>query len=338
MWMLLPALSLALVHIAGDNAGVVPDAAALVGGDIYVVILLSYIVMGGGLTGLTAWIGVRGGAELAVVVRRLFGGGGKQVFAAVTLGVSLPASALTGCYYAGWLVHTLTGLPTVAAEVLCLAFFTLLAAGYWRELLLVSNYSSLFLVPALLVLLALADPDAAASPAEMAGSIDWMLVLALFAYNAGGMRPSLAAEAAACLAKRGGRAVTLMVAAKVAEGLFTLVMAHIVIVAGTTGPLALAAAADKIGGAGSGTAFAVVLLCTFVNTMVPAMVVNARQVAFASGLAFGPSLAAAAAAVYLTSFLAYETILGLLAAAGLATVAFIIWTACVLHKKGQSQQ
>lgn len=338
MWMLLPALSLALVHIAGDNAGVVPDAAALSGAGIYAVVVLAYFLLGAGLTALAAWIGVRAGCELAVVVRRLLGERGKRVFAAVTLAVSIPASALTGCYFAGWLVHGLTGLPPAAAAALCLAVFTLLAAGYWRELLVISNYSSLLLVPALLLLLALAGPGEAALGVAGDGGPDWPLVLALFAYNAGGMRPALAAEAAACLAKRGGRAVGLMVAAKLAEGVFTLVMAHIVIAAGTAGPLALAAAAGKLLGAGGGLVFTVILLCTFANTMVPAMVVNARHLACAAGIAAGPALAVAAAAVYLTSFLNYGVILRVMAVAGLVTAVFVAYIAFVLHKKGRSQQ
>ena len=129
MWMLLPALSLAVAQIAGDNAGVVPDAAAQAGTGIYIAVVLAYMVLGAGLTGVSAWIGVRTGTELAVVVRRLFGSGGKRCFAIITLGVSVPASALTGGYFAGWLVHTQTGLPQAAAAALCLAFFTLMAAG-----------------------------------------------------------------------------------------------------------------------------------------------------------------------------------------------------------------
>lgn len=340
MWILLPALSLAIVHIAGDNAGVVPDAASRAGAWIFVTIILAYSVFGAGLTGLAAWIGVRTGVELAVVVRRLFGTRVKRLFAVITLGISVPASALTGGYFAALLVSDLTGLPQAAAAPLCLALFTLMAAGYLAELLIIANYCSLLLVPAIIILFIssggggqLPQPQPL-PPAE----VDWPLVMALFGYNAGGMRPALAAETAACLARRGARAVWLTVAAKLVEGALTLALAYIVLAAGTTGPMALTTAAASVFGSTGGAIFAGVLFCTFATTMVPAMVVNGRHVACCTGIASWKAVTAAGCVVYLATFLTYEATLAVMAWTAAATTVFIGYTAYAVHKNGGNQQ
>lgn len=338
MWMLLPALSLAIVHIAGDNAGVVPEAASKAGAGIFVTIILSYFVFGAGLTGLAAWIGVRTGAELAVVVRRLFGARVKRLFAAITLGISIPASALTAGYFAALLVSDLTGLPQVAAAPLCLALFALMAAGYLSELLIIANYCSLLLVPAIVIMFITSGGGVPLPQPLPATEIDWPLVMALFGYNAGGMRPALAAETAACLARRGGRAVWLTVAAKLVEGALTVAMAYIVLSAGTAGPMALTAAAAIIFGPAGGVVFAGVLFCTFATTMVPAMVVNGRHVACCTGIASCTAVAVAAVAVYLATFLSYGAALQVMAWTAGATTAFIGYTAYKVHKNGGNQQ
>ncbi|MDT8901020.1 hypothetical protein [Anaeroselena agilis] len=338
MWMLLPALSLAIVHIAGDNAGVVPDAAARAGAGICLTVVLAYLVFGAGLTGLAAWIGARAGVELAVVVRRLFGASGKRLFGAITLGISIPASALTGGYFAALLVRDLTGLPLTAATPLCLAFFALMAAGYLPELLIFANYCSLLLVPAVILLFVLSGGYAPLlNPLPMT-EIDWPLAMALLGYNAGGMRPALAAETAACLARRGGRAVWLTVAAKLLEGVLTVAMVYIVIAAGVAGPMSLTAAAACVFGPAGGRIFAGVLLCTFVTTMVPAMVVNGRHLACCTGIATRSAVAAAAFVVYLATFLSYGAMLTIMAWMAGATSLFIGYTAYKVHKNGVNQQ
>ncbi len=248
MWIILPALSLAIVHIAGDNAGVVPDAASRTGTGIFITIILAYFVFGAGLTGLAAWIGVRTGNELAVVVRRLFGTRVKRLFAVITMGISVPASALTGGYFAALLVCDLSGLPLEVAAPLCLVLFTVIAAGFMTEVLIFANYCALLLVPAIVVLF-FSSGGTGPSPLPLPqAEPDWPLVMALFGYNAGGMRPALAAETASCLARRGTRAVWLTVAAKLVEGALTIVMAYIVIAAGSVGPMALTAAAANVFG------------------------------------------------------------------------------------------
>ena len=338
MWILLPALSLAIVHIAGDNAGVVPDEASRAGAGIFVTIILAYSVFGAGLTGLAAWIGVRTGVELAVVVRRLFGTRVKRLFAVITLGISVPASALTGGYFAALLVRDLTGLPQAAAVPLCLALFTLMAAGYLAELLIIANYCSLLLVPAIVIMLVLSGGGGPLPQPLPPAEIDWPLVMALFGYNAGGMRPALAAETAACLARRGGRAVWLTVAAKFVEGVLTVALAYIVLAAGTTGPMALTAAAASVFGPTGGAIFAGVLFCTFATTMVPAMVVNGRHVACCTSMASWKAVTVAGGAVYLATFLPYDTVLRIMAWTAAATTVFIGYTAYAVHKNGGNQQ
>lgn len=337
MWMVLPAISLALVHIAGDNAGVVPDAAATGAGNIYLVIVLSYMVFGSLMTGVSAWIGARSGYELGVLVRRMFGCNGKRIFATAVLGVSIPASALTGGFFAGWLLAILTGIPQPLAMLLCLALFSFLASGRGGELLAVSNYTSLLLLPLLLVMLFFTDVS---GPVTLVGSgdIDWQMVLALIGYNAGGMRPALAAEAATCVSKKGGaKAVYLAVAAKFVEGILTLAMATIVLHSEAKAPLALAGAAYSLLGPIGGMLFGLILFTTFVNTMAPAMMVNARQTAVITGLGFWPSLGLATLAVFLVDQFEYQTILKIMAVGGLGMAGFIAYTAAYLHKYGVKQ-
>lgn len=336
MWMILPALSLVLVHIAGGNAGIAPDSAAA-GGGIYSAIILAYIVLGSLLTAVSAWIGARSRCELGVLVGKIFGCRGKKLLALIILSVSLPASALTGGYFAAMLLHFLTGIPQTAGIVLCLGLFVFLAAGYGPELLAASNYISLLLIPALaLMILQLGGRFLTGGFAP--GPVDWPLVLALLGYNAGGMRSAMAAEAAAHLARNGCRAIWPTVAAKLAEGLLTLAMAQIVLVAGSKGALALRTAADTILGPGGGWLFSLILFCTFANTMAPAMTVNARQISCLTGTSLWPSLGLGAVAVYAASFLAYECLLFILAVTGVGMTAFIAVTAFFLHKYGPGQQ
>lgn len=337
MGTLLPAISLAIVHIAGDNAGVVPDAAALSGTDIYIVIIVAYMVLGLGITGLCAWIGAGSGCELGVLVRRKYGCPGQKLLAVAILVVSVPASALTGGYFCGWLVHGLTGLPPSLAVVLCLAVFSLLAAGNWDEIFTMSGYGSLLMVP-IVLLLFLDGGWTVTVPIQPAGNIDWLLILALASYNSGGMRPILVTEAASYLVKRGRSAVLLAVAAKLLEGTVTLVMAQVVIAANAHGPLALSDAAEKLLGTVGGIVFDCSLLCVFINTMVPAMMVNARQTASLTGLKLWPSLLVAGLLVYLTTRLEYQSVLTIMSGAGLLMVGLIVYTAASLHKPDTAQK
>jgi hypothetical protein len=339
MRILLPAISLALVHIAGDNVGVVADSAVTAGPGIFLEIFLAYMVLGAGLTGLSAWIGARSGLEMGVLIRRKLGCCGKKLLAMVILAVSIPASALTGGYFAGWLINILTGTPHALAALICIGLFSLVAAGYWEEILLASNYIALIFVPCIIALIFLQDfPAAPLMFQKSIGSIDWLLLLALLGYNTGGMRPIIAGEAAVYLRKKGFNPVLMVMAAKGVEGLITAAIAYVVIAAGATGPLALSKAATAVLGPVGGFIFDIVLLCLFINTMAPAMVANARQTAILTGCGFGVSFVVAGILVYVTTFLSYSTILNIMSITGVVTAVFVIFTAYSLHKYGVNQQ
>jgi len=249
MWVILPAVSLAIVHIAGDNLAVVPDMAAILGSSIYITTVVAYLVFGVLITGISAWIGVKTGQELIVVVRRVFGSRGKKLMALAIIAVCIPASALTGGYFSGWIINAASGIPHAYSSLLCITFFAVLATGGGNEFLRLSNYFSLLLIPALTLLAAsFAFPTQPVAPVLDIGDVNWSLVLALIGYNAGGMRPALVVEAAAYLTRRKNKAIILAVVAKLVEGVITLIVAHIVIVAGTEGPMALSGAvANRFG-------------------------------------------------------------------------------------------
>lgn len=198
MWVILPAVSLAIVHIAGDNLAVVPDMAAVLGADIYATAFVAYVIFGVLVTGLSAWIGVRTGQELIVVVRRVFGCTGKKLIALTIIAVCIPASALTGCHFSGSVLSYITGVPYYPAAAACLLFVTFLATGWGSEALRISNYFSLLLIPALAVLVTSTSTHVTPVSHELRlQDVNWPLVLALIGYNAGGMRPALVVEAAA---------------------------------------------------------------------------------------------------------------------------------------------
>jgi hypothetical protein len=121
------------------------------------------------------------------------------------------------------------------------------------------------------------------------------------------------------------------------EGVLTIAMAYIVLAAGATGPMALASVANGSFGAAGGIFFAGVLFFAFATTMVPAMVVNGRHVACCTGLVSWKGLVAAALAVYLATFIAYDILLQIMAWTAGATAMFIGYTAYTLHKNGGNQ-
>lgn len=336
MWMLVPTLALALVQIAGDNIAVVPDMAVKIGGDIYLTILVAYLIIGSVATGIAAWIGVQTGQELMTVVRKMFGCKGKRALALIILAISVPASAITGGYFAGWVLHMLTGLPQPVATPLCLALFTLLAAGYYHEVLKVSNYCALLLLP--MVVLMLWQQETPVPQFHEFGEINWPLVMALVGYNAGGMRPVLIVEASAIMAKKGAPVIYLAVMAKLVEGLFTIGLAHLVLYSQAVGPLALSRVANDLFGNSGALIFNFVMLCTIINTMAPAMMVNARQFSVLSGLMLWPSLALAFLIVYLASQFSFEVLLVLMSFTGIITISFLIYIAFYLHKQKRNQQ
>ncbi|EAX46766.1 hypothetical protein TcarDRAFT_0431 [Thermosinus carboxydivorans Nor1] len=336
MWIVIPALSLALVHIAGDNVAVVPDMAGNLGPSIIATTFVAYLICGTAVAGLSAWIGVTTGLELMVVVKRLFGCSGKKVLAGIILTICVPASALTGGYFAGWVLHSMSGLPHSVAVGICLYTFSLLAAGYGEEVLKISNYMALLLVPFLACASAQLEWSLPGAKVSL-GAVDWPLVFALLGYNAGGMRPALVVEAGVHLAKKGYRAIGLAVLAKFIEGLITLLMAQIVLATGVQGPLALASAVDHVLGSAAGALFNVVLFCVLMNTMAPAMKVNACQISVLTGLAFWPALFLGATLIWLISFAGLRSILLTMSVTGLFMATFILYIAYFLHKNKQKK-
>ncbi|MDD4599802.1 hypothetical protein SDC9_30265 [bioreactor metagenome] len=336
MWMLLPALCIAVAHIAGDNIAVVPDMAVSAGTDIYITTIVAYMLFGSLIAGLSAWIGVKSGYELLVVVKRLFGCRGKKMLAIVILAVCIPASALTGGYYSGWALYKIIGLTPFWGMPLSLLLFSVLAAGYGTELLKLSNYISLLLVPLIVVMMFASDLKAVASM-NITWNVDWLLVCALIGYNVGGMRPVLVVETATYLAQKGYKAILLVILAKLFEGILTLFVAHLVLISQAYGPLALSGAFTSSFDNRAVFFFDIILFCTFMNTMAPAMMVNAKQVSILTGVSFWPALSIAAFMVYLGTFADFNTIILLMSITGLIMAAFIIYTAYFLHKNGIKQ-
>ena len=330
--MLVPAISLAIVQLAGDNVAVVPDLASVIGPNIYLTIIVAYILLGSLLTGLSAWIGVQTGQELMIVVKKLLGCPGKNAIAMIILAISIPASAITGGYFAGWVLHILTGIPHPIAIPICLLLFSLVAVGYGYEFLKLSHYMALLLVPILVLLYAQHGSIDILWQVDVS-TINWSLVFALIGYNAGGMRPVLIVETAALLSNKGDKAVMLVVTAKIFEGLLTLAMAQVVLFSGASGPLALSQVAlDSFGTAGA-YAFNLILLCTFLNTMAPAMVVNARQIGILSNLSLWPSVGIAITLVYAVSLAPIKTLLAAMSITGVFTISFLFYVAFLLHKQ-----
>lgn len=336
MWILLPAVYLAVVHVAGDNVAVVPDLAAKLGKEIYLTTIIAYIIIGSVMAGLSAWIGVKTGQDLTVIVKTLFGCKGKKILAAAILAVSIPASTLTGGYYSGWVLQMLTGISFCFSVVLCIGVFSFLAAGWCSELLKISNYISIVLAPLVIILL-ITRGNTNFLDFDLGANINWMLVCALVGYNVGGMRPVLVVETAAYLSEKSYKAILLIILAKLFEGLFTLAVVHLVIIAELSGPVALSKVAEANWGLRSAYFFNVVLFCTFLNTMAPAMMVNAKQISILTGIPFHFSLALAGIIVCIGSFFEVDLILRVLSYTGVFMTAFIIYTAYFLHKNTEKQ-
>ncbi|HWR09416.1 hypothetical protein [Sporomusa sp.] len=340
MGVILPALSLAIVHIAGDNVAVVPAMAALLGNGIYATVFLAYMIFGSIVAGMSAWIGVKSGRELTTVVKRLFGLRGKRVLALAVLAVSLPASALTGGYFAGHLLEGLTGLPYIAAVPLCIVSCSLLAVGYGRELLQISNYLALLFIPATGIMLVMLLDTIQIVPFQHMISLEhisWTLVLALIGYNACGMRSALVVETGAYFAPQNYTGVYLAVLAKFFEGFFTLLLAHLALVSGTSALMPLPAVADKVFGPWLAIGFNSILLCIFINTMVPAMLVNAKQLSVLTKLNLWPALAVSGLLIWFGSFISLDLMLLFMSGTGVVMIAFICYIAYSLHKQGANK-
>jgi hypothetical protein len=338
MWMILPICCLAILHIAGDNVAVIPDLAGLLGNnEIYVSTLFAYIILGLLFATMLTWIGVKSGQELVVVIKDLYGLQGKRILAVVILSICIPASALTGGYYAGQTLHMLIDVPQTLATLICLVIFSLLAAGYGHCWLIISNYIGFLLAPILMVLFFVHDYQLDFIIPSM-GKVNWLLVLGLLGYNVGGMWSVLVVEMGAYLSQKGYMAILLVMLAKTVEGIFTLFIAYLVLSANISGPLALSALVSTVWGGAMVYIFNLILFCTFTNTMVPAMLVNARQVSSITKASFFPSLLLAGIVIYIVSCMSFTTILWIMSYSGFIMMLFIIYTAYLLHKYRVNQQ
>lgn len=338
MWMLLPVCCLAILHMAGNNLGVVPDLAGIIGNKvIYVSTVYTYIVFGVIMAAIIAWIGVRSGQELVVIIKDLYGIRGKKVLALTILSICVPASALTGGFYAGRILQMVTEIPHDFATLLCFILFSTLAAGHGHWLLILSNYIGGLLVPFIIIILFFHDFTIEFITPSL-GSINWLLVLGLLSYSVGGMWSILVTETSAYLSQKGYKAILLVIVAKFIEGIFTLFSAYLVLAADISGPLSLVMLVSKVSGPTMECLFNVILFCTFMNTMVPAMLVNARQVSILIGLTFFPALLLASIAVYAISWINFTTMLSIMGYAGMLMILFIVSTAYFLHKDRINQQ
>lgn len=339
MWMLFPALSVAILHIAGDNLIVVPDIAVTIGSNILITIFLAYIVGGGIVSGISAWIGVKTGQELSIVIGKIFGCRGKKILAIAILMISIPASSLTGGHFCGWILQGFWGFPQYLTAFLALFLFACFAAGWGEEILHCSNYCAILFIPMTMLMFGLMSPTAAPTIAEIRHQdINWPLVFALISYNSGGMRPPLIVETATYLSKRKMQGVFLAILAKTTEGLFTLMLAYLILEAEVQGPLALSQAAAKVFGNSGGLIYNALLFCTLTNTMVPAMKVNGRQILTLTGLPFPYSLAIAVTFVYLVNFCDVTVLLQFMASTGIIMFILIALTAYYIYKSGNNKQ
>jgi len=336
MGVILPALSLAIVHIAGDNIAVVPAMASLLGNGIYATVFFAYMVFGSIVAGISAWIGVKSNHELTAVVKNLFGMRGKIALALAILAVSLPASALTGGYFAGQLLQNLTGIPYEWVVPIYIIICCVLAADYGKEILHFSNYAALLLIPTIgimLILLFDTNTSTAADNLPTVDYISWPLVVALIGYNAGGMRSILLVETGTYFSHKNYTGVYLAVLAKIFEGLFTLLLAHIALVGGGSGFMPLSMIANQVFGSWLAFGFNCILVSILLNTMVPAMRVNAKQLSIVTNLHFKITLTLAALLVWGGSLLRLELILMIMSATGLTMIVFITIVAYFLHKQ-----
>ena len=324
--------SLVITGIAGGNVALVPFLTARLDGEIYGTIFFFFFLLGTVTAAISAWIGVRTGVELPVMAHKVFGRTGKMVLAVLTLAVSLPASSLTGGLFAGWALQNITGWPFSVSVAVCLTTAALLACGWGREMLKLSNRVAVLMVPAAAALLLAKGPLALPPPAAWGWKINLPVVMALWGYSAGGMRPALMAEAASYMRKKGECVVWLAVAAKLLEGLITMGIAYVALRDATGVPLALVEAAGLWWGEVGRKGMTIVLLCVFLNIMAPAMMVNARQMMNLTAVPYSAAMVLSLLCVIGGATLGLESLINILMWTGLGMIAYTVTAAWLAHK------
>lgn len=337
MWMLLPVFCLAIVHISGINVALIPDMSGVLGNDRYITNIIIYIIVGGSIAAIAAWIGVTSGLDLVGTTKKIYGPQGKKILAISLLATSIPASALTGGYYAGSIAQLLLGIPYWVSALVCLLLFSLFAVQFNHELLKLSNYIALLLIPIFIFMIFSYNIQYLSFSLSWS-HINWLLVLGLIGYNVGGMWLAFLVETATYLTQQGSRGIIVVVLAKLVEGIFTFGVAYLVLSVGIQGPIAIVALVSTKSGVIFTNLFYVVLLCTFCNVMAPAMLVNARQVSSLTGVSFWPGVIIATTIVYGVSFLEISMILSIMGYTSIIMILFIIYTAYFLHKYGINQK
>lgn len=335
MWMIVPIFSLAMIHISGNNVALIPDLVGSLDGGQAMVSIVIAMIAGVIIAAVVAWIGVTTRQDLVAATKKRCGVFGKKIVALILLAVSIPASSLTGCYYAGGILKLLVGLPYWLAALVCLALFSFLAFGWQRQLLQLSNYIGLLLLPLIILIFFLCDIRWHTISVRWI-HINWPLVFALTGYNVGGMWLALLMETAAYLSQKGKGAIVIVMMAKILAAIITLCAALLVLSVGVQGPLALPAAVSQMHGASM--IFNIALFCTFVNVMTPAMLLNTRQMKSLTGLSFWPALFLTMILIYIISFMPFSLILSMMSYTGFFMILFIIYTAYFLHKYGINQK
>lgn len=327
-WLFLTILSLAVTNIAGDNIAVVPVMAAVLQEDIYWVILLAYFGIGACLAGISAWIGAVTKDELPQTVEWSGGKPAKDLVTWAILGVCLPASALTGGFFAGALLADTIGISQKYGALLVLLVYSLFVLYKNKKCVMWINLVSLLSIPIVLYgCLQYNQLNLGIQENLHVQLNQWTLVWALVGYNAGGLRPVLLAETGTYL-KCPWTAVGVAVAAKWLEGVITLVLAYTVVESGAAGLLPVGQILETHWGMMGRNIFIISFLGIFFSCMVPAMAVNAYQIKGLTGMQCMHALLWALVIVLSITFLGLEILLGILAVTGMAaalTMLSVLW-------------
>lgn len=317
-WFFFAVLSLAVTNVAGDNIAVVPVMAAVLPDDIYWVILVAYFVVGAFLAGISAWIGSVARDELPQTVEWSGGKPAKNLLTWAILGVCIPASALTGGFFAGSLLADITGISWEYGALLVLLVYSSFVLNKNKKCIMWINTISLITIPVLIMGCLQHNQLGTGLQENFNVQINqWTLVCALVGYNAGGLRPVLLAEAGTYFSCPWA-AAGIAVAAKWVEGIITLILAYSVVESGAAGLLPVGQILETHWGLAGRILFVLSFLGIFFSCMVPAMAVNAHQIKGLTGMHCVYALIWALVIVLGITFLGLEILLGILAVTGIA--------------------
>jgi hypothetical protein len=323
-WLFFTVLSLAVTNVAGDNIAVVPVMAAVLLEDIYGVILIAYFLIGAFLAGISAWIGSVAKDELPQTVEWSGGKSAKNLVTWAILGVCIPASALTGGFFAGYLLADIIGVSQKFGALLVLLMYSLFVLYKNKRCVMWVNALSLLTIPVLIMGCLLHNQLNTGLQENYYVQINkWTLVCALVGYNAGGLRPVLLAEAGTYLSCP-WTAAGIAVAAKWVEGIITLILAYSVVQSGAAGILPVGQILEMHWGLAGRMFFILSFFGIFFSCMVPAMAVNAHQIKGLTGMQCAYALTWALAIVLSITFLGLKIILGILAVTGVAATLMML--------------